>query len=126
LSWGDTERQKKVIWEDAMGKFRSKQIYSFLTALAAATLVLAGAAQAQANKLTVGLPTTPPNVVHMPVLVAQDLGLYKKYGVEVETVALEDGVKVYRAMLAGNLDVGMSPGSVTTPRPRPTPPAASG
>jgi NitT/TauT family transport system substrate-binding protein len=96
-----------------MGKFRSKQIYSFLAALAAASLVLAGAAQAQANKLIVGLPTTPPNVVHMPVLVARDLGLYKKYGVEVETVALEDGVKVYRAMLAGNLDVGMAPGSVT-------------
>jgi NitT/TauT family transport system substrate-binding protein len=49
----------------------------------------------------------------MPVLVAKDLGLYKKYGVDVDTVALEDGVKVFRATLAGNVDVGMSPGSVT-------------
>ena len=49
----------------------------------------------------------------MPVIVARELGLYKKYGVDVETVQLEDGVKVFRAMLAGNLDVGMSPGAVT-------------
>ncbi len=87
-------------------------LYTALAALAAASLVAPHAAQAQ-TKISVGLPTTPPNVVHMPVIVAKDLGLYKKHGVEVDIVALEDGVKVYRAMLAGNIDVGMSPGSVT-------------
>ena len=85
-----------------------------LAALAAAALMLPGAAYAQANKLTVGMPTTPPNVVHMPVLVAKDLGLFKKYGIEVETVALDGGVKVFRAMLAGNLDIAQSPGTVTS------------
>jgi NitT/TauT family transport system substrate-binding protein len=90
-----------------------RRFYPTLAALAALALMLPGAAHAQDNKLTVGLPTTPPNVVHMPVIVARELGLYKKYGVEVETVQLEDGVKVFRAMLAGNLDVGMSPGAVT-------------
>jgi len=84
-----------------------------LALLAAAALLLPGGAVAQQNKLTVGLPTTPPNVVHMPVIIARELGLYKKYGVEVETVQLEDGVKVFRAMLAGNIDIGMSPGAVT-------------
>jgi NitT/TauT family transport system substrate-binding protein len=49
----------------------------------------------------------------MPVVVAKELGLYKKYGVDVDIVSLEDGVKVFRAMLAGNVDVGMAPGSVT-------------
>ena len=90
-----------------------RKIYVSLAALAAAALMLPGSVQAQANKLTVGLPTTPPNVVHMPVIVARELGLYKKYGVDVETVQLEDGVKVFRAMLAGNIDIGMSPGAVT-------------
>ena len=90
-----------------------RKLYLTLAAIAAAALVLPGAAHAQANKLAVGLPTTPPNVVHMPVIVARELGLYKKYGVDVETVQLEDGVKVFRAMLAGNIDVGMSPGAVT-------------
>lgn len=90
-----------------------RKFYLIVAMLAAGALMLPGAAQAQNNKLTVGLPTTPPNVVHMPVIVARELGLYKKYGVDVETVQLEDGVKVFRAMLAGNLDVGMSPGAVT-------------
>ena len=34
----------------------------------------------------IGIPTTPPNIVHMPVIVAKDLGLYKKYGIDVEIV----------------------------------------
>jgi ABC-type nitrate/sulfonate/bicarbonate transport system substrate-binding protein len=84
---------------------------SLLALLAAG--VLAAPTLAAAEDLTVGMPTTPPNIVHMPVLIAQDLGLFKKEGVTVKTVALEDGVKVYRAMLAGNLDIGMSPGAVT-------------
>jgi ABC-type nitrate/sulfonate/bicarbonate transport system substrate-binding protein len=90
-----------------------RKFYSTLAIFVAAALALPGAAFAQANKLVVGMPTTPPNVVHMPVLIAKDLGLYKKYGVDVETVALEDGVKVFRAMLAGDLDVAQAPGATT-------------
>ena len=82
---------------------------SLLALLAA--VALPGAAAAQ--DITIGLPTSPPNVVHMPVIVAQDLGLYKKYGITVKTVSLNGGVNVFRAMLAGNLDVGMSPGTVS-------------
>lgn len=84
-----------------------------LAALAAAALVLPNASYAQDNKLVVGLPTTPPNVVHMPVVIAKDLGLYKKYGVDVDFVALDGGVKVYRAMLSGNIDVAMAPAALT-------------
>jgi NitT/TauT family transport system substrate-binding protein len=90
-----------------------RRAFAIIAGLAAITLAAPDVSYAQANKLVVGLPTTPPNVVHMPVIVARELGLYKKYGVDVETVQLEDGVKVFRAMLAGNIDVGMSPGAVT-------------
>jgi len=90
-----------------------RKAYLALVALAAAALVVPSAAQAQNNKLVVGMPTTPPNVVHMPVLIAQDLGLFKKYGVNVETIALDGGVKVFRAMLAGNLDVAQAPAALT-------------
>jgi NitT/TauT family transport system substrate-binding protein len=48
----------------------------------------------------------------MSVLIAQDLGFYKKHGISVKTIAQAGGVHVYRAMLAGNVDVGMVPGSV--------------
>lgn len=71
------------------------------------------ASVAQAEDLVVGMPTSPPNIVHMPVLLAQDLGLYKKHGITVKTVALDGGIKVYRAMLSGNIDVAMSPGAVS-------------
>ena len=83
--------------------------------LAASALTLPAAAFAQdANKLVSGMPTSPPNVVHMPVFLAGDLGLYKQCGADVSTVALDGGVKVYRAMLSGNVDVAMAPASLTT------------
>ena len=50
------------------------RIFSTLAMLAAALLPSTGGAQAQANKLTVGMPTTPPNIVHMPVIIAKELG----------------------------------------------------
>jgi ABC-type nitrate/sulfonate/bicarbonate transport system substrate-binding protein len=83
-----------------------------LSAFVAGALALPCAGRAQTT-LTVGLPTTPPNIVHMPVIVAQDLGLFKKNGIEIKTVALDGGVKVFRAMLSGNLDIAQSPGTVT-------------
>ena len=83
-----------------------------LAALAAALTLAATAAKAQ-EKVVIGLPTSPPNVVHMPVIIAKDLGLYKKAGLDVETVSLGDGTKVYRALLAGNIDFGLTPGAPT-------------
>src|ERR1700693_1819581 len=49
----------------------------------------------------------------MPVIVAKELGLYKKAGLDVDIVSLGDGVKVYRALLAGNIDLGLTPGAPT-------------
>lgn len=83
-----------------------------LAALAVMTLSAPMAAQAQ-TKVVIGIPTSPPNIVHMPVIVAKELGLYKKAGLDVEIVSLGDGVKVYRALLAGNIDLGLTPGAPT-------------
>ena len=80
--------------------------------LLAAALALPAAAQAQ-TKIVIGIPTSPPNIVHMPAIVAADLGLYKKAGLDVEIVSLGDGTKVYRALLAGNIDFGLTPGAPT-------------
>ena len=81
-------------------------------AAAAAALLLPAVAGAQ-TKVVIGIPTAPPNIVHMPAIVAADLGLYKKAGLDVEIVSLGDGVKVYRALLAGNIDFGLTPGAPT-------------
>lgn len=91
-----------------------RKFHLMLALLAAGALALPGTGLGQGNSLTIGMPTTPPNVVHMPVIVADELGLFKKNGVEVKTVALAGGVKVFRAMLAGNLDIAQSPGTVTS------------
>ncbi len=86
-----------------------RKLYPILTV--AAALILPGTASAQNNKLIVALPTTPPNVVHMPVLIAKELGLYKKYGLEVSTIQLEGGVYTYRATVAGSADVALAAGA---------------
>jgi ABC-type nitrate/sulfonate/bicarbonate transport system substrate-binding protein len=81
-------------------------------AVTAAALFLPVAASAQ-TKVVIGIPTSPPNIVHMPTIVAKEAGLYKKAGLDVEIVSLGDGVKVYRALLAGNIDFGLTPGAPT-------------
>ena len=91
-----------------------RKIHLIPAVLAVAALALPGAASAEDMNLTLGMPTTPPNVVHMPAIVANDLGLFKKHGLTVKFVALDGGVKVFRAMLAGNLDIAQSPGTVTS------------
>jgi NitT/TauT family transport system substrate-binding protein len=85
-------------------------IFRFASTLFATVLLAAaGTAQAQ-NKLIVAMPTTPPNIVHMPVHIANDLGLFKKYGLEIKVVELAGGVYTYRAMVAGSADVASASG----------------
>ena len=52
-----------------MHKFKSS------LAVLAAAIMLPAVAQAQ-TKITIGIPTSPPNIVHMPTIVAKELGLY--------------------------------------------------
>ena len=50
----------------------------------AAAILVAGPGEGWAQtKLSVGMPTSPPNIVHMPMYVAKDLGLYKAAGLDV-------------------------------------------
>jgi len=80
------------------------------SALFAAAMFVAPNSASADSKLIVAMPTTPPNIVHMPIHIARDLGLYKKHGLTVDTVALEGGVKTYRAMVAGNADIASASG----------------
>jgi NitT/TauT family transport system substrate-binding protein len=80
-----------------------------LTLLAAAALAVPGAAGAQ-HKLTVAMPTTPPNIVHMPMHIANDLGLFKKGGLEIKVVELAGGVYTFRAVVSGSADIASASG----------------
>ncbi len=57
----------------------------------------------QSVKLAV--PVTPPNIVHMPPYIAQDLGIFKDEGLNVEISRFEGGVGAFRAMASGAVDL---------------------
>lgn len=76
---------------------------------AAAMFAAPGLANAQ-SKLIVAMPTTPPNIVHMPMHIANDLGLFKKYGLEIKVIELAGGVFTFRAVVAGSADVASASG----------------
>jgi NitT/TauT family transport system substrate-binding protein len=79
------------------------------TLFAAALITASGLAHAQ-HQLTVAMPTTPPNIVHMPMHIANDLGLFKKDGLEIKVVELAGGVYTFRAVVAGSADVASASG----------------
>jgi NitT/TauT family transport system substrate-binding protein len=77
--------------------------------VAAAALAAPTTADA-ADKLTVAMPTTPPNIVHMPMHIANDLGLFKKGGLEIKVVELAGGVYTFRAVVSGSADIASASG----------------
>jgi NitT/TauT family transport system substrate-binding protein len=84
------------------------------TALAAglaAALLAAPLTAAAQTKLSVGMPTNPPNIIHTPVLIADDLGYYKADGLKVEFLSFEGGVYSFRAMISGDVDIAAASGS---------------
>jgi ABC-type nitrate/sulfonate/bicarbonate transport system substrate-binding protein len=72
-------------------------------------VVLAGALPAAAETLKVGKPT--PTAYSFALLeVGIQKGMFKKYGLDIETVTLAGGAKVHQAMIAGSIDVGLGSG----------------
>jgi NitT/TauT family transport system substrate-binding protein len=59
----------------------------------------------QMRKLTLGVPVTPPNMVHLAPYVAQEEGFFRDVGLDVEFKNFEGGVQSLRGSIAGGLDV---------------------
>ncbi len=57
------------------------------------------------KSVKIAVPVTPPNVVHLPPYVAQDLGIFKEEGLNVEITKFEGGVGAFRAMASGSVDL---------------------
>ena len=62
-------------------------------------------ATCSATNVKIAVPVTPPNVVHLPPYVAQELGYFKDENLTVELVRFEGGVGALRAMVAGGVDL---------------------
>jgi NitT/TauT family transport system substrate-binding protein len=77
-------------------------ILIILTALAPADLAVA---QAPGRKLVIGMPVTPPNLPHVGVYIAKELGYFDEEGINVELAAFESGLQALRGGVAGGLDI---------------------
>ena|SRR5215472_3554776 len=58
-----------------------------------------------AKHVVVGMPVTPPNLPHVGVYLARDLGYFAEEGLDVEIKSFESGVQVLRGGIAGDIDV---------------------
>lgn len=80
-----------------------------LVALAAASGVLCSSFAVAADRLTFAVPGVPPVFSGLPALVAKEEGFFKKYGVDVDVRPFDSGAAAAQAVVAGNLDLSLSP-----------------
>ena len=62
-------------------------------------------ATCQTKKVTIAVPVTPPNVVHLTPYVAQEFGYFKDENLTVDLVRFDGGVGSLRASASGAIDL---------------------
>lgn len=66
------------------------------------------AAVCSAKNVKIAVAVSPPNVVHLPPFVAQDLGYFKEENLTVELPKFEGGVQAFRAVAGGSVDLAQT------------------
>lgn len=79
-------------------------VICFAVALAPST-----PAKAQAKKIVLATPGIPPIFAAVNAFVAQKEDFYKRYGADVEIRPFDNGTAAARAVIAGDIDMAMSP-----------------
>ncbi len=84
---------------------------ALVVAVGLGTLWGAGAALA-AEKMHIGMPVEPPNLVHITVWLAQDLGYFKEEGLEAKITGFRGGPATHQALVGAgsDLDTAYIPG----------------
>ena len=72
---------------------------------AAATATAVAKATCTAKKVTIAVPVTPPNVVHLTPYVADAFGYFKDENLTVELIKFDGGVGSLRASASGAIDL---------------------
>ncbi len=67
-----------------------------------------GSAQPKLRVVGIAMPTTPPNLVHIPVWIAQETGIFAKYGLEAKIFTFEGGPAALRALIGGRGEVHLA------------------
>ena len=81
-----------------------KRIFSVVLVIAVWFWLAPAEAQTK-RKVVFGVPVTPPNVVHIPPYVANDMGFFSENNIEVEFVTFEGGTQTLRGSVSGGLDI---------------------
>ncbi len=88
---------------------RRRMLRHGVAAVAVVLLVVglsrAGLAQPKLQGVGFAMPTTPPNLVHIPVWVAQETGIFARYGLEAKIFTFEGGPAALRALIGGRGEV---------------------
>ncbi len=89
-----------------MSQIRTRHLIVWIV-IAAVTAGFSGIGAAQPKLRVVGfaMPTTPPNLVHIPVWIAQDAGIFAKYGIEAKIFTFEGGPAALRALIGSGGEV---------------------
>lgn len=64
---------------------------------------------AAAERLSMAVPGVPPVFSGLVAIVAKEEGLFKRYGVEVDVRPFDSGAAAAQAVVAGNVDLSLSP-----------------
>jgi len=84
-----------------MGRRGGRSICALAAVVFLAVTVGSGAAQPKLKIVGFAMPTTPPNLVHIPVWVAQETGIFAKYGIDAKIFTFEGGPSALRALIGG-------------------------
>ncbi|HET6946932.1 MAG TPA: ABC transporter substrate-binding protein [bacterium] len=89
-----------------------KQAIVLMAVVAVAAMLLGSltvGTSAQSRKtLTLIMPTTPPNLIHIPPWVALETGLFAKYGIDVRILTVESGAVAMRSLVGGRGEVHLA------------------
>jgi len=85
------------------------RLHRRLATLLALALAPSLATAAEAKKLVIGTPGVPAVFSAVIVYVAEKEGMFKQYGADVEIRPFETGTAAARAVLAGDIDLSVSP-----------------
>jgi len=90
----------------------SRKLSILMACLAVIVAVFSGPAAAQDKKIVVAAPGIPPIYASVILYVAEKQGFFKKHGVNVEIRPFDTGTAAARAVLAGDIEVALSPTSL--------------
>jgi NitT/TauT family transport system substrate-binding protein len=74
-----------------------------------AVMLFSSPVAAEADRVSFAVPGVPPVFSGLVAFVAKEEGFFKKYGVDVEVRPFDSGAAAAQAVVAGNIDLSLSP-----------------